>query len=237
MSDVRPLDTPMTITTWRSQFWWHWIAANSLAELLGLGTVAALGYAIASRVREPHGVFQAIAFASVFVLLGAFEGLVVGWAQAKVLKLRLPGLTGWVRATVVGAAVSWALGMAPSTIMSLGQASEAKPPPEISEPLRLLLAAGLGLVAGPALAFFQWRRLRRHVPRAGLWLPANSVAWAVGMPVIFLGAHVSACTTVPLLVAAGVGAALAAAGALVGAIHGRALLWLLPVASPSEAAV
>jgi hypothetical protein len=217
----------MTITTWRSQFWWHWVTANSLAELVGLGTVAVLGYVIASRVGEPHGILQAIGFASVFVLLGAFEGLVVGWAQAKVLKPRLPKLTGWARATVVGAAVSWTLGMAPSTIMSLGQASEANPPPEISEPLRLLLAAGLGLIAGPALAFFQWRLLRRHVPRAGWWLPANAIAWAVGMPIIFLGAHMSAYTTLPLLVALGVGAALLIAGAAVGVIHGRVLLWLL----------
>jgi len=218
----------MKITTWRSQFWWRWVAANSLAELLGLGTVATLGYVIAIRVGEPHGILQATTSASVFVLLGAFEGLVVGWAQARVLRLRLPGLTGWVRATVVGAAVCWALGMAPSTVMSLGQSTEARPPPEIGEPLRLLLAAGLGLVAGPALAFFQWQRLRRHVPRAGWWLPANAVAWAVGMPIIFLGAHVSAYTTEPLRVAAGVGAALVVAGAVVGAIHGCALLWLLP---------
>lgn len=227
----------MTIPTWRSQFWRQWVAVNSLGELVGLGTVAGLGYVIASRMGEPHGILPAIAFASVFVLLGAFEGFVVGWAQAKVLKLRLPKLTGWTRATVVGAAVSWALGMAPSTLMSLAQATEARPPPEISEPLRLLLAAGLGLVAGPALAFFQWRRLRRHVPRAGWWLPANAVAWAVGMPIIFLGAHVSAYTAAPLLVALGVGAALLVAGAVVGAIHGHALLRLLPAESPDETAV
>jgi hypothetical protein len=219
----------MAGTDSRSRFWWRWVAANSLAELTGLGTVAALGYVIASQVGEPHGTLQVMAFATVFILLGAFEGLVVGWAQANVLRPRLPKLHGWVRATVIGAAVSWALGMAPSTVMSLREVTEASTPPEVSEPLRLLLAAGLGLVAGPALAFFQWRVLRNHVQNAGWWLLGNAVAWAVGMPIVFLGAHMGAYTTSPLLVGLAVGAALVLAGAAVGAIHGRVLLWLLPV--------
>jgi hypothetical protein len=34
---------------WRALFWRQWVAANALAELLGLGAVAALGYALAAR--------------------------------------------------------------------------------------------------------------------------------------------------------------------------------------------
>ena len=48
----------MVVTT-RNQFWWRWVAANSLAELLGLGTVAALGYVIVGNVGEPRGISQA----------------------------------------------------------------------------------------------------------------------------------------------------------------------------------
>jgi len=218
-------------------FWWRWVAANSLAELLGLGTVAALGYAIVVKAGEPRGISQAFALASVFILLGALEGVVVGWAQACVLKLRLPKLRGWVRASIIGAVVAWALGMAPSTIMSLSQPAGASPPPDISEPLRLVLAAGLGLVAGPVLAFFQWRILRRHVQRAWWWLPANAIAWAVGMPIIFLGAHMGAYATAPLLIALGAAATLAVAGAAVGAIHGGVLLLLLPAERTNDTAV
>jgi hypothetical protein len=216
------------VAAWRSRFWWRWIAANSLAELLGLGTVAAFGYAIFRRVGEPHGIWQAAVFALAFVALGALEGLVVGWAQAAVLKSRLPGLKGWVRASIIGAAAAWALGMVPSTIMSLTAPAAAGSPPDISEPLRLLLAAGLGMIAGPVLAFFQWKVLRQHVQRAACWLPANAVSWAVGMPIIFLGAHMGAYATAPLAIALGAAAILAIAGAVVGAIHGRVLIWLLP---------
>jgi len=66
----------MTITTWRSQFWWHWIAANSLAELVGLGTVAALGYVIASLLAAGLGLVAgpALAFA-----VGAIHGRALLW--------------------------------------------------------------------------------------------------------------------------------------------------------------
>ena len=90
----------------------------------------------------------------------------------------------------------------------------------------MLLAAGMGLVLGAILALPQWRVLRRAVPRAGVWLPANAVAWALGMPVIFAAvdrayAAGSAAGTVGILAAA-----LLLAGTVVGAVHGVALIWL-----------
>lgn len=227
----------MTNTCWRSNLWWRWIAANSAAEFIGLGTAAAVGFLVATRLGEPHGLPQTLLFAALFVLLGAFEGLIVGFAQAKVLVRRLPDLQGWVQATVVGAVVAWVIGMAPSTIMSLTHSGGSGPPPEIGEPLRLLLAAGLGLVAGPVLAFFQWRCLRRCVSRrAAWWLPANAAAWALGMPIIFVSAHLGAGTSNPILVMLGVGASLLAAGAVVGAVHGCALVWLVSADGPFDKA-
>jgi hypothetical protein len=65
------------------RFWRQWIVANAWAELVGLGSVAALGYLVASRVGEPGGVVAAIAIALVLVALGAIEGLVVGVAQSR----------------------------------------------------------------------------------------------------------------------------------------------------------
>lgn len=218
----------MSVETWANKFWWHWIVANSLAEFLGLGSIAAAGFVVVTQLGEPHGLFAALRFALIFILLGAFEGLVVGLAQAKVLQQRLPMLRGWIRATVVGAVLAWTLGMLPSTLMSITAANSAAPPPAISEGLRLLFAAGLGLITGPVLAFFQWRRLRVYITaRAGWWLPANALAWALGMPVIFAGAHISAITTNPVYLAVGVGLSLLLAGALVGAVHGRVLVWML----------
>ena len=218
----------MTDNSWHHRFWWRWIVANALAELLGLGAVAALAYVAVTMVGEPHGPRWALVLAAALVVSGAVEGLVVGFAQARVLRQRLPHLQGWVRATVVGAVAAWALGMIPSTVMSINAPGNSGQPPEIGEPLRLLLAACLGLVAGPVLAFFQWRILRRYIVKgAAWWLPANALAWAAGMPVVFAGAHLSAFTSSPLLIVPCVALSLLAAGGLVGTIHGRVLVGLL----------
>ena len=209
------------------RFWIHWVIANAWAEFIGLGAVAGAGFLAVSRLGEPSSVAAALLLAAVFVGLGAIEGLVVGFAQARVLRRVFPQLTGWIRATVAGAIASWCLGMLPSTVMS-GLATEpGAAPPEIGQPVRLLLAAGLGLVAGPLLAAFQWRRLRLVVPRAGWWLPANAVAWALGMPIIFHAAHFAAGQVSRLQAVGAVGMSLLLAGAVVGAVHGAFLVALL----------
>jgi CBS-domain-containing membrane protein len=93
----------------------------------------------------------------------------------------------------------------------------------------LLLAAALGVVAGPLLAAFQWLSLRKVLPgKAAYWLPANAAAWAVGMPIIFLGMQASEFTSGPAPIAGAIALALLLAGGAVGAIHGLVLLWLLP---------
>ena len=218
----------MTRVAWKKKFWWQWIAANGIAELLGLGTVAIVGFLAARQFGEPHGLRESLTYAVLFVMLGAFEGLVVGVAQAKVLLQRLPALQGWVSATIIGAVVAWTLGMAPSTLMSINEAAANGPPLEMNKTLVVLLAAGLGFLTGPILAFFQWRCLRRYVVRqAAWWLPANALAWMLGMSLIFIGTHMSTFTSSPMLIGLGVSLSLLAAGAVVGAVHGRVLIWLL----------
>jgi hypothetical protein len=215
---------------WQNSFWQRWVVANALGELLGLGTVAAVGFFVFQRLGEPADVPQALIFAGAFTLLGAFEGLVIGLAQRHVLRTLLPSIKGWVRATVVGAMVAWAVGMVPSTVASLLQTTDAasQPPSEPPLGLILLLAAGLGALAGPLLAAFQWLSLRKAVAeKAWLWLPANAAAWALGMPVIFLGAQANEITSSATAIAALVAMALCIAGALVGAVHGRVLLSLV----------
>lgn len=215
-------------------FWARWIAANSLAEFIGLGAIATIAYGLVALLGEPVG-SKAIVFALGLVVLGAFEGLVVGWAQFRVLKTRLAELQGWIAATVIGAVVAWLLGMLPSTIMSLGDSAAGNQPPNISDSVQLLLAAGLGLVTGPVLAVFQWLRLRRYVSRNSIsWLGANALAWAVGMPAIFMGADLAARASSPLMTITTAGLWLLIAGALVGAVHGGILIWLLKHNGPKN---
>lgn len=197
-----------------STFWLGWVAANATAELVGLGVVA-LGAAGLAGTRF---------FAPALIVLGGLEGLVVGAAQAQLLRRRWPALrpSRWIRATVLGAVVAWVLGLLPSLLLDEGSAGAAPP-----AWLQVVLASGLGLVAGPILAAFQVRELRRHVARAGWWLPANAVAWAAAMPVVFQAAGSGRRV-------AGL-ALLLAAGAIAGAVHGLVLVALLTAGRPRPA--
>lgn len=220
------------------RFWLWWVAANALGELIGLGAVASAGFAIIAIWGQPVSEAVILGFAAVMVMCGMFEGFVLGQAQRAVLEKALPDLKSWVRATMWGAAMAWALGMAPSTAIDLmeagGNATAVAPSaaPEIPHKIQWMLAIGLGLVAGPILAIFQWRILRRHVAHAARWLPANAIAWAVGMPIIMWGADTAAQGGGAFRVIVTIASTLFVAGAAVGAIQGSFLVWLIEQKRP-----
>jgi hypothetical protein len=204
--------------------WVRWVGANTLGETIGLGFTALVAVAVAGA--GDTGRLSLVAAVAALVAAGAVEGVAVGYAQWRVLRDPLAALRArsWVLATVIGAVVAWTLGMVPSTLAA-GTGEGGVPP--FSDAVQYLLAALMGLVLGPVLGVPQWRVLRRFVPRAGQWVLANAVAWAAGMPVIFLAAG-SVPAGAPLwLLAAAVLGACAAAGAVVGAVHGVWLVWLL----------
>lgn len=206
-------------------FWGRWVAANALGELAGLGIVGAVASSVVRVFGEPVSAGYALAYAALSICLGAVEGGIVGYAQASVLRRRLPRLRGWIAATMLGAAIAWALGMLPSTVASLYHPPGPVAAPEVPDWLQLLLAVPLGVVGGVILAWPQWRVLRRHVAHAGWWLAANALAWAFAMPLVFVAAGVrpetgAALSAVIVIVCLG------AAGAVAGAVHGAYLVWL-----------
>lgn len=204
--------------------------ANALSETLGLGVTALVGAGLIAVVGGDTGVFAALLLAGAGVLAGTFvEGTVVGTAQWLVLRRPLPRVSWmvWTVATAAGAFVAWTLGIAPSTILSFGDGGGQGSAEDPGRVVVYGLAFLLGLALGPVLGFAQWLVLRGHVRRAGLWMPANALAWAFGMVVVFVGADlifaggfvpVDLLLLVPTLAVAGAGA---------GAIHGLALVWLL----------
>ena len=206
----------------------NWVAANGVAESIGLGTTFVLGMLAAPWLEGDHGVVGILGLALVAVALGMFlEGVVVGWAQGLVLERRRPELVRrrWVNATAAGAGIAWLVGMIPSTAMAL--AAGSGPSPQMQEPtafVQLLLAAGLGLVTGPILGVAQWTELRRRLPRATHWLWANALAWALGMPAIFAGMEFVPWTGPPLARALAIYAVCLVAGLIVGTVHGVVLM-------------
>ncbi|HZS07917.1 MAG TPA: hypothetical protein VFD58_23995 [Blastocatellia bacterium] len=222
---------------WDLRLWLRWVPANAIGEAGGLGLVALVAVMLARTAERTTGPSAALLIASVTILAGAFEGVIVGVAQWLVLRRPLPELSrrAWVLATTGGALAAWALGMIPSTVISLQADAAATSPPEISDLLKYSLAAIMGVALGPILGIPQWLVLRRHLQRAGWWVLANAVAWAVGMPLVFVGAGSAPAGASGVEIAAIILATLACAGAVVGAIHGLALIWLLQSHQPGAA--
>lgn len=213
--------------------WGCWVLANAAGELAGLGTVGLTAWTFLSAVEGKQTLLQHILFAIVMVAAGAFEGAVVGAAQAWVLAPRLPGMPAWewVRATALGSFAAWILGMLPSTLMAAATEVSGSAPAEPGAAAGYGLAALLGVAAGLILSFFQWRVLRHHLSAAGGWLAANAVAWALGMPLVFLGADLASRSGAGLAAAGTVAVTLLATGSVVGAVHGLWLVWKLPAGS------
>lgn len=211
-------------------FYRTWIVANGWSEALGLGTTFFIGGAVAPWLASRSSVETLLGAVAAVGLGTLLEGTVVGIAQGRVLEHALPGfrLRAWVYATMLGAGIAWLLGMVPSTAMALSASEHAAAAP--AEPPALLrygFAVLLSLVAGPVLGSAQWLVLRRHRRRAGLWLWANAAAWAVGMPLIFLGMELVPWERSGTGTAVAVYAVCGIAGLVVGAVHGRTLVRLV----------
>jgi NhaP-type Na+/H+ or K+/H+ antiporter len=109
--------------------------------------------------------------------------------------------------------------MIPSTFLFTGPDTGAAAPSQMNDLMIYALAAGMGVVLGTILGLPQWLALRHHVPKAG-W-------WVLGMVVVFLGTSFLPAEGITLAVALVLLLFVVAAGALVGAVHGLVLIWLL----------
>jgi len=220
------------MTNDQRQLWFRWIGANAFGELFGLGlTFVITGFAFSKLDNQQSmtGILLSFVFA---VASGAVEATFVGLAQWWAMQPWFPTIErfAWWRGTLIGALIAYVLGYLPSTLMSMGEATtQSAPAAEPPQWTVLLLAAGLGMVGGAVLSFAQWLAMRGKIRRAGLWVPANMLAWFFGMPIIFWGIDLAfkmAEIWQSMLLMAGI---LLLAGAVVGAIHGKFLASLARV--------
>jgi hypothetical protein len=206
----------------------RWVVANGFSEALGLGLSLLLTGFLFSQLDDlPIGVAATLSLVGAGAS-GSIEATIVGLAQWWAMSPWFPQIQrrSWWLATLWGALFAYLLGYLPSTIMSMmqpgveGTASVSEPPQVIV----LFLAAGLGAVAGAVLSFAQYLVMRQKIRLAGIWIPANMLAWIVGMPVVF-GAIDVAYRMTPLWKSIGFMAfALLITGGIVGAIHGVGLV-------------
>lgn len=213
----------------KDRLWSRWTLANALSEMLGLGLTFAITGLFFSSLGEQNSITSILLSFAVAVLSGAVEATFVGLAQWWAMHPWFPavGKFAWWRGTLIGALIAYVLGYLPSTLMSMGEATASNTP--VAEPpqwITLLLAAAMGAIGGALLSFAQWLAMRGKVERAGLWIPANMLAWLFGMPIIFWGIDLAfkmSALWQSVMIMAGT---LFLAGAVVGAIHGLFLVRL-----------
>jgi hypothetical protein len=196
--------------------WRRWLIATTLGELAGFSVPATVG-AVAYASDAP----SALLFLAL-VVAGAGEGALLAFAQAHVLRRELAGFDrrAWMITTALAAALAWSLGLLPS---SLG---------ERLDKISLVVLIPAGLVLGGtlllSLGVAQWWVLRRYVQPAALWIPANVIAWLVGLgfSVTLMSVLLTEETTTPAAIAIGLGAGFLM-GITVAAITGRFLVRIL----------
>lgn len=147
----------------------RWVTVVAATEAIGFALPAIVG---ASTTTAPASVVV-----PALVAAGLFEGTVLGFGQALVLRRAIPDFSTlqWVLATAVGAMLGYTLGLLPSTL-----ATDWPPAMTVAG------AGVLGVLILVTIGGTQWLVLRRHLHRAYRWILITAAAWFVGMAV-FLG--------------------------------------------------
>jgi hypothetical protein len=206
----------------------RWILTNALAELLGLGGTFALIALVTPRLGAETSAAVVLAAFATAVFAGVLEATVVGLSQHWAMRPWFPQVSRlhWWLGTLAGALLAYVLGYLPSTLMSLSAVADpaAAPVQEPPQLVVLLLAAALGAVGGAVLSFAQYLAMRKRVKFARRWIPANMLAWTLGMPIIFQGMDLAFRVSGTAAQVAVIALALLLAGTVVGAVHGRALV-------------
>jgi len=202
-------------------FWRRWWLFTTAAEFVGFAMPALTGL-VAWRLGLPP-----IPFYISMTAAGAAEGALLGAGQRRALDPVIPVSAKWTIRTAAAAAGAWAIGMLPNTLIDLS----------VPIWLALALSAPLAPVLLFSIGFAQWTLLRRHVPGAWRWIPANGVAWLIALPPTFIApALLPADAAVQVYVVSWLAAGLVMA-AIVAAITGLAVVLLLRGATaPDESA-
>ncbi len=189
-------------------FWLGWVAASTVGMFIGFFMIfliyglleALLGSAVTDDLFEIEWLLG--------LVLGIMLGIVVGILQWLVLQGRVSRVGWWILASAAaGYGISLAFFIGIEESLSFGL---------------FLRFTGVAALGGAVMGTLQWLVLRGKVSRAGWWVLASAVGWALGMAV---SRAISWGPDDAVL-------ALAVTGAVMGAVTGAALVWLLRQSVP-----
>jgi hypothetical protein len=157
-------------------FWLKWIIASALGSAAGVICWLALGATLEVAGLE-SGSPSIVARTLIPGVVGAAFGTPFGIAQWLVLRGRVGRAGRWVLATALGYIVVFLFG---------ATAFPQEASVELSAPQEIMLGAVLGAAVALPPSILQWLLvLRRQIFKAGWWVFACAVGWALGFAISF----------------------------------------------------
>ncbi len=206
------MNTELAQVGWR--FWLRWMSASTVGLAVGLA-VGIFTWSIVTPIFEFYYGLNDVGEALMFAVGGAVCGGLLGIAQRRVLQRPAPQFGWWVEASTVGGAVGWAMGGALALVVDEVQI------------FTMVFAVG-----GASVGIAQWLVLRRQVDRAGWWVLASTVGWAMGVAVALALGGMRGWDLIFAIILLPVGGIVASAW--YGAITGGAMVWLLRQSATKE---
>jgi hypothetical protein len=135
--------------------------ASTVGLVVGLA-VGIFAWAMISPIFDFYYGLSDVGEALMLTVGGAVCGGLLGIAQRRVLQRQTPQFGWWVEARTAGGAVGGAVGWASALFVDGAQI------------FAMVLAVG-----GASVGIAQWLVLRRQVAKAGWWVLASTVGWAM----------------------------------------------------------
>jgi hypothetical protein len=204
----------------------RWLALCAIAELFGIASAAVWFGAINVWAGEPEALTLRIAAWFLMSLAAVPEGLILGGLQAHGLRWFFTSVSAarWIGATIAVGFLGWGIGtFIPMFVVDEAvMANGAEPGLAATALYSLVFGLGVGAVFGLAQAW----ALPAEARGRGLWVLANAIGWAIGLPLIFIAAKIAGDQSgwimrVALWACGGIGA-----GASVGIATGIGLVWM-----------
>ena len=190
------------------RLWAAWTLITIAGQVAAVAAVALLhSFADAIAAGQAHD--------ELGMLVGtAAQGTLIALVQLIVLRRSFPDVSRpfWVVAGGAGATAAWLAGVLSIDVYGATGAAA------------IVLS---GMVAGLIIGAVQWQVLSRKVEGASLWIPANAVAWTLGLWIILAGAAWQGAADEWMVATIGVLTAIGT-GLAVGALTGLALTRMRP---------
>jgi len=205
-----------------------WVLMNVVAGVLAGLTTPALSHFLTETISAGATAPTQAQVLGSMIALGGLEGLIVGLAQWRAIRHRLPNefKLPWVVSTTWGFASGWLF----AALSSPGESAV-----DLNSTWALIVAGVNGLLLGSTIGGMQAWCLRNRLQRPVLWVPVNMLAWMLSLIALKICQDLIATGTDSVQFAVRNALSSLIGGFVVGAITGPLLDKQLPIHPDSRA--